>query len=45
MSNLAAARVAHDGPFEYTSTLKLIESTFRLHPPTNCYIYLCILRL
>ena len=31
---LAAARVAHDGPFEHTSSLKLIESTFGLHPLT-----------
>jgi phospholipase C len=34
VSNLAAARVAHDGPFEHTSSLKLIESTFGLHPLT-----------
>ena len=30
VSNLAAARVVHHGPFEHTSTLKLIESTFGL---------------
>jgi len=34
VSNLAAARVAHSGPFEHTSTLKMIESTFGLHPLT-----------
>jgi phospholipase C len=34
VSNLAAARVAHSGPFEHTSTLKLIESSFGLHPLT-----------
>jgi len=34
VSNLAAARVAHPGPFEHTSTLKMIESTFGLHPLT-----------
>ena len=34
VSNLAAARVAHDGPFEHTSTLKMIETTFGLHPLT-----------
>jgi len=34
VSNLAAARVAHSGPFEHTSTLRLIESTFGLHPLT-----------
>ena len=34
VSNLAAARVAHAGPFEHTSTLKMIESTFGLHPLT-----------
>jgi phospholipase C len=32
VSNLASARVVHDGPFEHTSTLKLIESTFGLQP-------------
>ncbi|HEY1569919.1 MAG TPA: alkaline phosphatase family protein [Pseudonocardiaceae bacterium] len=30
VSNLAPARVVHHGPFEHTSTLKLIESTFGL---------------
>ena len=30
VSNLARARVVHHGPFEHTSTLKLIESTFGL---------------
>src|SRR5215471_2104620 len=34
VSNLAAARVAHSGPFEHTSTLKMIDSTFGLHPLT-----------
>jgi phospholipase C len=34
VSNLAATRVAHSGPFEHTSTLKMIESTFGLHPLT-----------
>jgi phospholipase C len=34
VSNRAGARVAHDGPFEHTSTLKMIESTFGLHPLT-----------
>jgi len=34
VSNLAAARVAHAGPFEHTSTLKMIESTFGLRPLT-----------
>jgi phospholipase C len=34
VSNLAAARIAHNGPFEHTSTLKMIESTFGLHPLT-----------
>jgi phospholipase C len=34
VSNLAAARVAHHGPFEHASTLKLIESTFGLAPLT-----------
>jgi len=34
VSNLAAARVGHAGPFEHTSTLKMIESTFGLHPLT-----------
>jgi phospholipase C len=30
VSNLAPSRVVHHGPFEHTSTLKLIESTFGL---------------
>jgi phospholipase C len=30
VSNLAPSRVAHHGPFEHTSTLKMIESTFGL---------------
>ncbi|HKN96226.1 MAG TPA: alkaline phosphatase family protein, partial [Pseudonocardiaceae bacterium] len=34
VSNLAPARVVHHGPFEHTSTLKLIESTFGLSPLT-----------
>ena len=34
VSNLAPARVVHDGPFEHASTLKLIESTFGLQPLT-----------
>jgi phospholipase C len=34
VSNLARARVAHDGPFEHCSTLKMIESTFGLQPLT-----------
>jgi phospholipase C len=34
VSNLAPARVIHDGPFEHASTLKLIESTFGLQPLT-----------
>jgi phospholipase C len=34
VSNLAPARVVHHGPFEHTSTLKLIESTFGLNPLT-----------
>ena len=34
VSNLASARVAHDGPFDHTSSLKLIESTFGLQPLT-----------
>ena len=34
VSNLARPRVVHDGPFEHTSTLKLIESTFGLQPLT-----------
>jgi phospholipase C len=34
VSDLAAARVAHAGPLEHTSTLKMIESTFGLHPLT-----------
>jgi phospholipase C len=34
VSNLAPARVVHHGPFEHTSTLKLIESTFGLRSLT-----------
>jgi phospholipase C len=34
VSNLAAECVVHNGPFEHTSTLKLIESTFGLQPLT-----------
>jgi len=34
VSNLAAARIVNDGPFEHTSSLKLIESTFGLEPLT-----------
>jgi phospholipase C len=34
VSNLARPRVVHDGPFEHTSTLKMIESTFGLRPLT-----------
>ena len=34
VSNLADDRVVHHGPFEHTSTLKLIESTFGLQPLT-----------
>jgi phospholipase C len=34
VSNLAAARVVHQGPFEHASTLKLIESTFGLQSLT-----------
>jgi len=34
VSNLASAEVNHHGPFEHTSTLKLIESTFGLQPLT-----------
>src|SRR5258707_623513 len=34
VSNLAPARVVHHRPFEHASTLKLIESTFGLHPMT-----------
>jgi phospholipase C len=34
VSNFARARVASAGPFEHTSTLKMIESTFGLHPLT-----------
>src|SRR4029077_19997751 len=30
VSNLAERRVVHHGPFEHTSTLKLIENTFGL---------------
>ncbi|HVR11669.1 MAG TPA: alkaline phosphatase family protein, partial [Thermoanaerobaculia bacterium] len=35
VSNLAPARVVHHGPFEHTSTLKLIETTFGLRPLTS----------
>jgi len=34
VSNLAPARVIHHGPFEHSSTLRLIESTFGLEPLT-----------
>ncbi len=34
VSNLAPAQVVHQGPFEHTSTLKLIESTFGLQSLT-----------
>src|SRR5580692_11991732 len=34
ISNLARPRVIHHGPFEHTSTLKLIETTFGLQPLT-----------
>ena len=34
VSNRARARVVHHGPFEHTSTLKLIESTFGLQSLT-----------
>jgi phospholipase C len=34
VSNLAERRVVHSGPFEHTSTLRLIESTFGLQPLT-----------
>ncbi|HXX68350.1 MAG TPA: alkaline phosphatase family protein [Polyangiaceae bacterium] len=34
ISNLAAPRVVHHGPFEHTSSLKLIESTFGLQSLT-----------
>jgi len=34
VSNLAPARVVHQGPFEHASSLKLIESTFGLQPLT-----------
>jgi phospholipase C len=34
VSNLAHRRVVHHGPFEHSSTLKLIESTFGLNPLT-----------
>jgi phospholipase C len=34
VSNLAEPTVIHHGPFEHASTLKLIESTFGLHPIT-----------
>src|SRR5690348_13471391 len=37
VSNLASARVAHDRPFEHTSTLKMIESTFGMKPLTARY--------
>ena len=34
VSNLAPRRVVHHGPFEHTSTLKMIESVFGLNPLT-----------
>jgi phospholipase C len=34
ISNLARRRVVHSGPFEHSSSLALIESTFGLHPLT-----------
>jgi len=34
VSNLAPRQVEHRGPYEHTSTLKLIESTFGLQPIT-----------
>jgi phospholipase C len=34
VSNLAPRQVEHRGPYEHTSTLKLIESTFGLHSIT-----------
>jgi phospholipase C len=34
VSNLAPARVVHHGPYEHTSTLKLIETTFGLQSMT-----------
>jgi phospholipase C len=34
VSNMAGARVAHAGPFEHTSTLRMIESTFGLQALT-----------
>lgn len=34
VSNLTTARVVHRGPFEHTSTLKLIESAFGVQPLT-----------
>ena len=34
VSNRARARVVHEGPFDHTSSLKLIERTFGLHPLT-----------
>jgi phospholipase C len=34
VSNLAPAQVVHHGPFEHTSTLKMIETTFGLHSIT-----------
>jgi len=35
VSNLAQARVVHDGPYEHASTLKMIESTFGLRALTS----------
>ena len=35
VSNLARPQVVHHGPFEHTSTLKLIEKTFGLQPLTQ----------
>lgn len=34
VSNYASAQVVHDGPFEHTSTLAMIESAFGLKPLT-----------
>ena len=34
VSSLAGARVAHDGPIEHTSTLRMIETIFGLKPLT-----------
>jgi phospholipase C len=34
VSNLAPRRIEHRGPYEHSSTLKLIESTFGLHSIT-----------